>query len=269
MNDPVSIDPESQSSLAGQRVLVTRPARQAVVLAEKIESLGGRAIVCPVIEIQPPSSIEPLATAIETLSNYTVIVFASRNGVDFFDQQLKRLSAHIPAGVQVAAIGSSTAEMIGEKWAIEAVAPEQSDSRGLAQYLVQAFQGGRILLVRGDRGSNVLSRKLAAARIEFDSVAAYQSTDVLELDDEVLDLFVAGKIDWVTATSSSIGASAVRLFGDWLASGKDDPDAKKAKLVSISPTTSAAIRSAGGEPAAEATNFNLDGLVAAMLEGAR
>ena len=38
----------------------------------------------------------------------------------------------------------------------------------------------------------------------------------------------------------------------------------QAKLVSISPTTTAAIEAVGGQVTAEATEYNLDGLVAAM-----
>lgn len=269
MNDPISTDPDSQSGLAGQTVLVTRPVGQAVVLVEKIEALGGRPIVCPVIKIEPQESIEPLTTAIGQLSGYAVVVFASRNGVDFFGQQLERLSARIPAGLKIAAIGSSTAELIRQKWGIQAVMPQRSNSQGLAEYLVRTFPSGKMLLVRGDRGSDVLASELSAAKIEFDSVVAYRSTDVQRIEDEVVNLFMAGRIDWVTATSSSIGRSAVRLFGDWLASGEGGCGTKKAKLVSISPTTTAAIRLAGGEPAAEATVYNLDGLIAAMLQAGR
>ena len=53
----------------------------------------------------------------------------------------------------------------------------------------------------------------------------------------------------------------MRLFGEFLA---DDENGKQAKLVSISPTTSAAIRGTGGKVFAEATEFNLDGLVESM-----
>ena len=271
MNDADSTpaDPKSGlkgSGLRGQTVIVTRPAGQAAVLAEKIESRGGRAIICPVIEIRPPEVVEPLEAAIERLSGYDLAVFASRNGVEFFSQYLNKASARLSADLRVAAIGSSTAASIQDKWGLNAITPDNFNSEQLAEFLTQRFQGAKLLLVRGDRGSQVLPDRLAAANIEFDSVVAYRSTDVDEIDDEIARLLKAGKVDWVTATSSSIGRASVRLFGDYLAGGGGEFEANKAKLVSISPTTSRAIRAAGSEPAAEATEYHLDGLIAAMLK---
>ena len=87
----------------------------------------------------------------------------------------------------------------------------------------------------------------------------------------LVEMFELGQIGWVTATSSAIGKSAVNLFSNWLVrkgsdgAGEDlGNEHRDAKLVSISPTTSAAIESVGGNVDAEATEFNLDGLVAAM-----
>lgn len=269
MNDTISIASDHKSGLHGQTVLVTRPSGQAADLATKIESMGGRSIVCPVIEIKPPESSGPVEAAIESLPGYDLAVFASRNGVEFFDRQLKIASDRIPADLEIAAIGSSTAEMIREKWGIEAMSPNRANSHGLADFLVENFEGSKLLLVRGDRGSGILAERLARAEIEFDSVVAYRSVDIVKPNAEVVGLFESGKIDWVTATSSSIGTATVRLFGDWLVGGADELTAGRAKLVSISPTTSAAIRSVGGEPVAEAVDYNLDGLIAAMLRGGR
>ena len=97
-------------------------------------------------------------------------------------------------------------------------------------------------------------------------MVAYRSVDVTEAQPAVVELLSAGQIDWVTATSSAIGRSAVRLFGQWLAGDLGLEERPQAKLVSISPTTTAAIESVGGKVIAEAAEYNLDGLVAAMRE---
>jgi uroporphyrinogen III methyltransferase/synthase len=267
MIDDDSTTPGRQSGLRGQTVLVTRPAEQTSDLVGKIESLGARAIVHPVIEIWPPEAVEPLDSAFRTLSATDVIVFASRNGVKHFHRQCQKSNVRIPAKLVFTAIGRSTAELIHECFGVRALSPAQSNSQGLAEFLVDHFSDKQLLLVRGDRGSDVLELGLAAAGAKFDSVIAYRSVDVDEASAEVIELFEKNQIDWVTATSSSIGRASVRLFGKWLAVGNDDAKEAcgKAKLVSISPTTSAAIRAVGGEPFAEAENYNLDGLVDAMV----
>jgi uroporphyrinogen III methyltransferase/synthase len=69
----------------------------------------------------------------------------------------------------------------------------------------------------------------------------------------------AGLIDWTTVTSSAIARSLARLFGDSL---------KKTGLASISPITSATLRELGYQPAAEAREFTLDGVIEALRSGA-
>ncbi len=58
-------------------------------------------------------------------------------------------------------------------------------------------------------------------------------------------------------TSSAIARSLAQMFGEEL---------RKTKIVSISPVTSATIRELGFEPAAEAKQYTMEGVVRAVLE---
>ena len=255
---------QPSSHLAGQNVLVTRAADQSANLVRRIEAVGGRAVVQPVIEILPAADLEGLDTSIGRLEQFGLLVFTSRNGVRFFKDRMDSIKSRLPENLEIAAIGSSTAELAGELWEIEPAVPPSSHSPSLADFLIDKYRDRKMLLVRGDRGSDVLDQRLAQQGIEFESVVAYRSVDVTEAQTAVVELLSAGQIDWVTATSSAIGQSAVRLFGEWLARDSSSEEKRRAKLVSISPTTSAAIDSVGGQVSAEATEYNLDGLVAAM-----
>ena len=226
--------------------------------------MGGRAIVQPVIEILPAGDLAGLDASIGRLEQFGLLVFTSRNGVRFFKDRMDAVKSRLPDKLEIAAIGSSTAELAGELWQIEPAVPASSDSSSLAEFLVHKYQDRKMLLIRGDRGSDVLDQRLAEQEIEFESVVAYRSVDLTEAQPAVVELLAAGQIDWVTATSSAIGRSAVRLFGQWLAGGSGAEEKSQAKLVSISPTTTAAIESVGGKVFAEAAEYNLDGLVAAM-----
>ena len=262
---PANSSPLKPSShLAGQNVLVTRAADQSADLVRRIEAVGGRAIVQPVIEILPAGDLAGLDASIGRLEQFGLLVFTSRNGVRFFKDRMDAVKSRLPDKLEIAAIGSSTAELANELWQIEPAVPASSDSSSLAEFLVHKYQDRKMLLIRGDRGSDVLDQRLAEQEIEFESEVAYRSVDLTEAQPAVVELLAAGQIDWVTATSSAIGRSAVRLFGQWLAGGSGAEEKSQAKLVSISPTTTAAIESVGGKVFAEAAEYNLDGLVAAM-----
>ncbi|MDB2686353.1 uroporphyrinogen-III synthase [Mariniblastus sp.] len=265
-------DPSPQNSsnhLSGQTVLVTRAADQSAALVQRIEAAGGRAIVHPVIEILPAANLGALDAAIQRLDEFELLVFTSRNGVQFFKDRLDTVKASLPPQIQLAAIGSSTAQLIQELWQIEPAVPKRSHSPSLADFLIDEYLQQKMLLVRGDRGSDVLDKRLIESDADFESVVAYRSVDVTTALPSVVEMFEAGQIGWVTATSSAIGRSVVNLFGKWLSGDKKKTQSGQAekrvtKLVSISPTTTAAIESVSGEVAAEATEYDLNGLIEAM-----
>lgn len=112
------------------------------------------------------------------------------------------------------------------------------------------------MLARASRGREVLAETLTAAGGLVDQVVVYQNTDVEQPDPHIVQAISAGKVDWVTVTSSTIARSLVRLFGESL---------RGVKLASISPVTSATLRDLGYEPAAEATEYTMGGLIDAMI----
>ena len=89
----------------------------------------------------------------------------------------------------------------------------------------------------------------------MEQVVVYESVDVQSPQPEIAEQLAAGKIDWTTVTSSAIARSLARMFGDSL---------HKTKLASISPITSATLRELGYEPAAEAKEYTMAGVVAAI-----
>ena len=81
--------------LEGVGIVVTRPQRQAAVLAAKIGSLGGVPIILPAIVILPPPDREPLERAHAALRDYDIAVFVSANAVEFGAPAPNRWPAHI------------------------------------------------------------------------------------------------------------------------------------------------------------------------------
>jgi uroporphyrinogen III methyltransferase/synthase len=243
--------------LFGKRVLVTRPEGQANPLRDQLEALGAEVLVQPAIEITDPGDWSPVDAALASLGSYDWLVFSSSNGVERLLSRLLATGGDLRrlGAVKLAAIGPGTAEALAD-WRLKPdLVPDEFRAEALADALAKGAQGKRFLLARASRGREVLAERLGAAGATVDQVVVYRSTDVAEPDAEVAAAIEAGRIDWVTVTSSAIARSLVQMFGASL---------KRTKLVSISPITSATLRELGHEPAAEAKDYTMDGVVAAI-----
>lgn len=248
--------------LRGQRILVTRPEEASDKLAAALRELGAEVLSCPVIKISDPPDWAPVDEAIEHLREYGWVVFTSANGVRYF---LKRLLAREGdlrqlGGVKIAAIGPGTAAELQRSYLRPDLVPPEYRSEALAEALLHALapplSDRRVLLVRANRGRPELGAMLEAAGVAVRQIAVYTSADVTKPPPPIAAALNAGDIDWVTVTSSSIARSLVQLFGNEL---------RKAKLASISPVTSGALRDLGFEPSVEAEVYTLSGLVEAIV----
>jgi uroporphyrinogen III methyltransferase/synthase len=243
--------------LFGKRVLVTRPRRQAGELAAALQDLGAEVLFQPAIEIGPPDDWSPVDRAVRELDHYDWLVFASANGVRaFLDRLLETRDLRALGRAKLAAIGSGTAEELARYRLRADLVPDEHRAEALAQALCAgANAGSSFLLLRASRGREVLAEALAASGTQVDQVVVYTSRDVARADAEVLALLDAGKIDWITVTSSAIARSLAAIFGQRL---------RTSKLASISPVTSATLAELGYPVAAEATPYTMGGVVEAI-----
>lgn len=247
--------------LFGQRVLLTRPRDQSGELVASFRELGAAVVVQPAIEIGPPPDWQPVDEAMERLDRYDWLVFSSVNGVDYLVERLLSQGHDLRrlAHVQLAAIGPATAKRLAYYRLATGVVPAEYRAEALAEALAADAAGKRFLLARASRGREVLAERLRQAGAEVDQVVVYTSRDVREPDLGVAETLRAGRVDWVTVTSSAIARALDALFGTAL---------DHSRLASISPITSQTLRELGHEPAVEATEFTMGGLVDAILNDA-
>ena len=195
------------------------------------------------------------------MDRYQWAVFSSANGVrQFLDRLGQTADLRRLGGIRLAAIGPGTAEELARYRLRADRIPDQYRAESLAESLAGEARGQRFLLVRASRGREVLAEQLTAAGAHVDQVVAYTSADVTAADPQIAAALDAGRIDWITVTSSAIARSLARLFGERL---------RLAKLVSISPITSDVLRGLGYPPAAEADEYTMNGVVDAILQQGR
>jgi uroporphyrinogen III methyltransferase / synthase len=249
--------PEGRRPLQGARVMVTRPAAEADPLCERLRTLGAEVIVQPAICISPPPDWQPVDDALARLERFDWLVFSSANGVRYLWERLLAFKLGEKRLPRVAAMGPGTADELARYGCRADLVPQQYRAESLAEALASDAAGKRFLLARASRGREVLAEQLTAAGGIVEQIVVYTSTDVVKAEPETAAMLHAGKIDWITVTSSAIARSLAGLFGEEL---------RRAKLASISPITSGVLRELGYEPAVEAVEYTLTGLAAAMVE---
>ncbi|MCO6459683.1 MAG: uroporphyrinogen-III C-methyltransferase [Pirellulaceae bacterium] len=245
--------------LFGQRVMVTRTAEQAPDLERQLTELGADVLVQPAIFVEPPGDWSRVDSYLDNLGSFDWLVFSSANGVRFLlDRLLARgLDLRHLAGVRLAAMGPGTASELARYHLQADLVPPQFRAESLADALRDEAPGRRFLLVRASRGREVLADGLQAAGGLVEQIVVYQSRDVTDPDPTVAERMRQGKVDWITVTSSAIARSLANLFGAQL---------RQVRLASISPITSGTLRELGFEPAAEAEEYTMAGLVEALRQ---
>jgi uroporphyrinogen III methyltransferase / synthase len=249
--------------LHGTRVVVTRARAQASALAARLAALGADVVETPVIRIVPRPIEGEVADAADAIDSYALVCLTSSNGADLLMDALvaRGRDARALAGTTVAAIGPGTAAALAARGVLADVVPERSVAEGLVEALEAVEVGGRrVLVARAADARELLPEALRARGADVDVVALYD-TAAEPLDPEAPAAIAAA--DFVTFTSSS----TVRFFMDALeeAGGALNPNAR---IVSIGPITSAAIRERGMEVHREADSHDIDGLVDALLADA-
>jgi uroporphyrinogen III methyltransferase/synthase len=254
--------------LFGKHVLVTRPKGQADAMTRELLNHGAMVHHLPAVEIGEPADWGPVDRAIAELKRFQWLVFTSANGVTFFLGRLLWRNGQ-PTGrdlralgsIRLAAIGPATAAALRAMHLEPNVVPREYTSEGLVAALKPRVAGQRVLLVRADRGRDVLRQQLSAV-CEAEQVAVYSQRDAAEFAPDVLQRITDGQMDFITLTSSNIARAVLKAIGE---RALQRIRAGEIRLVTISPVTSDAVRELGLPVAAEAKEATAAGVVAAAV----
>jgi len=241
--------------LSGRTVAVTRARAQASGLAGRLRGLGATVIEAPAIRIVPLELEAPLS-----VDGYDLVCVTSPNGARLLFSSLEAAGsdARALAGARVAAIGPGTAAALREGGVIADIVPERFVAEGLIEALA-SVPVERALIARAAEARDVLPEALRARGATVDVVALYETVAEPLAPEQ---LAAALSADYVTFTSSSTVRFWYEAVGERVAE-------VRARVVSIGPVTSAALRERGLEPDVEASDHDIAGLVEALVADAR
>lgn len=246
------------SPLAGVRVAVTRADEDAGTLADALRALGATVIVTPLIRIVPRP-----APAID-IAAYDWVAFTSRHAVTHLLAALgeRRSPLQVPVGFahrpQVAAVGLATAAALAAARVPVDLVPARRNAEALAEAMIGIGVGtrDRVLFPCAAGARDALPTRLRASGATVDEAVLYEAVSDPTGGARLRAALAAGEVDAVTLASPSAVDALVEHAGTALAT--------RARLVSIGPTTSEALRTAGLQVAAEARRAGAQALAAAV-----
>ena len=247
--------------LLGKRIVVTRTRKQASALSKKLRALGAQVIELPTIRIEPPTDLREFAELVQDAHIYDWIVFTSANGVEaFFDIFFKLYDdAREIGGACIAAIGPATAQRVKDFHLHVDLQPDEFVAEAvLREFKKQgSIENLRILLVRAEKGRDVLPKELSAAGAIVDEAFAYRTVPETRDTSGARQRLAQDGAELITFTSSSTVENFLALGLPW---------PKGMRIASIGPITSKTVRDHGLTVDVEARRHDIDGLVQAILD---
>lgn len=160
------------NSLAGLRVLNTRPAAQAKKLSNSIREAGGIAIECPTIEIKP---VQEWLSSLPDLTQINQALFISVNAVVHCFNQLNQNNITWPDQIEVIAIGEGTKNVL-EKFNIKVHdQPSVSDSEHLIRLpSLQQIKNQSLILFKGEGGRPLIEQVLLLRGATLHILSVYE-----------------------------------------------------------------------------------------------
>ncbi|HET6207363.1 MAG TPA: uroporphyrinogen-III synthase [Terracidiphilus sp.] len=242
--------------LAGRRVLVTRAAHQAGKLSDGLRTLGAIPVEVPVLEIV---ILDSLDTVLRRVDEYDWVIFTSANTVRAAGERSAAIGVVARSEtVKVAAVGAATATAAREAGWNVVLVPENYVAEGLVAALGREAAGKRVLLARAEVARDVIPDALRVGGAIVDVVDAYRNV-IPEGAPEKLRRALRDGLDAVTFTSSS----SVTHLADVARAASVSFPFVAVPAISIGPITSQTLRESGWEPAAEAGQHDVPGLLAA------
>jgi len=242
-----------------ERIVITASAGSFPGLADALSAPGRAVTEQPLIHFKAPSDWTALDQALDRLRHYRAVALTSPRAATALATRMVQRDIRLPPVnlPQVWASGAATASALGGNLGFvrtpeEREAGSSGAAAALAQVMLDARVAGPVLFPCGSTRREVLSQRLRGAGVSVDEVVCYQS--VLANESE--------------AQAKAAGATLLIVASPSVAHLLVDacPPGSRPDLIAVGPTTAAAAREGGWEPAAVAPHPARDAVVTTVLE---
>lgn len=165
-----------------ETLVITRPKKQADDLADRLRLAGRDAVLFPLLDIAPLTDTARLRDALNRLTTFSLVAFVSPNAID-------ATFAHLvawPPAVPLAVMGEGSVQALARHGVTadgyQIMRPHdrrRSDSQTLLEALdLDHLRSGKVLILRGETGRELLADALREAGAQVEQVAAYRRSAV-------------------------------------------------------------------------------------------
>lgn len=166
--------------LQGWTVAITRPEGQGEALARRVEALGGRAWLAPLLAIDRfPDRLLP---ALRRWGDWDALVITSANAARALAEALALTGrADAPRPVACYAVGRASAAAVARAGLTAEVPEGVRTGADLADVLVQRWAGRRlrVLYIHGELADPNFAARLAEAGADVTAVCAYRTREAV------------------------------------------------------------------------------------------
>ncbi|MFV0378610.1 MAG: uroporphyrinogen-III synthase [Mangrovibacterium sp.] len=238
---------QSENNVDGKIIICTYPKPEPDDFAPSLEQAGATVYFMPAIEIGPlPYRLE------KNLASYDWLIFTSKNGIRFFNEDLKSQLKG-----KIAVLGEATATELRRKGIEPDFTGSGKSGRDLAAELKTALQPNQsILLVLGELAPDILTIELEKSN-PVDRVNVYQNTIPECFNPKSFALIAENNYDLMIVTSPSAIKNLYLAF---------QPFPVQWRVISIGKVTTTACRELGIEPLDTAINQCYNGLAETTLK---
>ncbi|MEA3364152.1 MAG: uroporphyrinogen-III synthase [Candidatus Hydrogenedentes bacterium] len=250
--------------MAGKRIAVSRARAQAGELMHSLEALGAEVFAFPTIEIVPVENIEDFGY----VGDYQWVVFSSVNSVKIFFERIQAMGLGVRdfRDVKICAVGPATTAVLRERSLHVDAMPDKYLAEALMAELLEHepnLQGKRVLWPRADIARRFLGEALREQGANVTELVLYR-TVTPESPDDRADALITFAPDLLTFTSSSTVRNFCRMLGE----ERIEVLKNRAAFAVIGPITARTARELGIQPAIEAEEHSIPGLIQAIVEWA-
>ncbi len=200
--------------LKGRTVVVTRPRARAGTLSGRLRALGANVVEFPCIETRALCPCPEMERAVENIGGYEWLVFTSPAGVETLMALMERTGRDVRAlgSIKLAVIGAGTGRALRRYGLRADLIPETYDGAHLGQALCEKKPAGKVLILRAQLGTPVLTDALDASSICYDDIRCYETLYTAPNTEAVRALLAPGTV--VAFTSASTVTGFVRALGE-------------------------------------------------------
>jgi uroporphyrinogen III methyltransferase/synthase len=249
-----------EAALSGKTILTTRTAAQSGELATLLAQLGARVLECPAIELEPVENPAAIDDAISRLSSYHWLLFTSANAVDHFMKRARENATTIPK-IEIAVVGSATAEKLKQWNLTPALTPERFNAEGLLESFPPDLTGVRILFPRAEMAREILPDELRHRGAIVDVLPVYRTKKAPKGSLDIARILQTETVDCVVFTSASAVQVMAESLGDQL-----QPALRNVPIAVIGPVTASSCEALGLHASIQPSKATIPDLVVAIRD---